>query len=601
MDPNLVYVKTASGEEAILQRTRVMQRNVRMVLILVDGQSSVGDLCGKTGNVQLTESALSELEKGGFVEPRTEHETLWAGNRKSVPTLTDELSDLALVASTRPPLSEPEAPDSRVFVQSLLPLNPRSGASLPPFAFTPMPSLADPPAGDAAEPATAGKDGASGSFARWLKALSPRADRPAPIKVSIKPIRRGPRSSMGWPAIMLLSVFCFVALAALAVVVFPYEAYLPEVQAALSQETGKPVKIASMRVMAYPKPALVLGGVVIADGADEIRIDEMHLQPALETLAAPKKMFRDVALSGVALSGELVPGLDSVLARMARPEAGFGVERMRFEKASVSFKGLGLAGLEGEARLSAAGLLQSLLLHSADRSLSLEAKPEDGHLDVVLEGFGWRPSAGSAFIFDSVNVHGTLDDGVFTISSMDLRIFDGLIQGAAVLQAREKPNLHGSLSFERISANRLGDVLGVGKQFSGETAGKVRFSTTADSWATIFSAVEADGEFAIRRGNVRGIDLAEAMRNVSRSPVQGGITLFEKLSGRIRVTPAGYQFPGLVMTSGLMQSTGQLDVSRELKVNGRMELQMNGSANHRRVPISISGPLKAPSVQAGAG
>ena len=69
MDTNFIYTKTAAGEEAIRQRTRVMQRNVRMVLILVDGNSTFQDLCLRTGNVKLTENALLELEKGGFIVP----------------------------------------------------------------------------------------------------------------------------------------------------------------------------------------------------------------------------------------------------------------------------------------------------------------------------------------------------------------------------------------------------------------------------------------------------------------------------------------------------------------------------------------------------
>ena len=68
MDPNLIYVKTTAGENAIQERTRVIQRNVRMVLILVDGHSSVADLTRKIGNSQLTENALTELEGAGFIE-----------------------------------------------------------------------------------------------------------------------------------------------------------------------------------------------------------------------------------------------------------------------------------------------------------------------------------------------------------------------------------------------------------------------------------------------------------------------------------------------------------------------------------------------------
>ena len=613
MDSDLVYIKTTSGEEAILQRTKVMQRNVRMILILVDGQSTVGDLCGKTGNVQLTENALRVLENGGFVEPRTDHEPMWAERKKSPRAATreatnDQDGDRALIASTKPPVTEPTAPDSRVFVQSVLPVNPRSGTSTVPFVFTPVPSLQGPVADGAATlssdtptPPMEQKASANVLFTRWRNAWSARAVRAADAKVSIAPTRRAPQSSLGWPGIMGLSLLILAVVISVAVVFFPYDLYLPQVEAALTRATGRSVTVSTVRVVIYPKPGLVLGDVTISAGTAEIHVNAMYLQPALETLTAPKPMFRQAVISGVVLPLELVSGLSPLFATIARPEAGFGVERVRFEKTNVSFKGLNLSDLEGEARFSADGLFQSLLLHSPDRNLSLQAKPEGERLDVVLEGFGWRPSAKSAFLFDSLNVHGTIDEDVLTISSMNLRIFDGLIQGVAVLQANDKPSMSGSVLFERINANRFGDVLGVGKQFSGETTGKMRFSTTADSWDAIFSALEADGEFTIRRGNVRGIDFAEAIRRASRTPVQGGITLFEKLSGKIRLTATGYQFSGLFMNSGLMESTGQFDVSRDLQVAGKMELQMKGSANHRRVPISISGPLKAPSVLAGAG
>ena len=82
MDSNLIYLKTSSGEEAMHQRTRVMQRNLRMVLILVDGKSTVADLVMKIGNQALTESALAELEAGGFIAPQVEQDSLWSESKK---------------------------------------------------------------------------------------------------------------------------------------------------------------------------------------------------------------------------------------------------------------------------------------------------------------------------------------------------------------------------------------------------------------------------------------------------------------------------------------------------------------------------------------
>ena len=141
--------------------------------------------------------------------------------------------------------------------------------------------------------------------------------------------------------------------------------------------------------------------------------------------------------------------------------------------------------------------------------------------------------------------------------------------------------------------------MGIGPQFSGEIAGTATYAAVADSWEGIFAAMLADGEFIVRRGSVQGIDLAEAVRRVSGKPVEGGRTAFEQLSGKIKLTPTAYQFSSLVTDSGLMQAVGTVDVGKDLRINGKMELQMRGSVNQMRVPVTISGPLKAPTVQVG--
>ena len=46
-----------------------------------------------------------------------------------------------------------------------------------------------------------------------------------------------------------------------------------------------------------------------------------------------------------------------------------------------------------------------------------------------------------------------------------------------------------------------------------------------------------------------------------------------------------------------MQAVGTVDVGKDLRINGKMELQMKGSVNQMRVPVTINGPLKTPTVQ----
>lgn len=622
MDSDIIYVKTASGEEAMLQRTRVMQRNVRMVLILVDGQSTVADLCGKTGNAQLTENALRELEKGGFVEPRVDRQSLWAESKKVAQEISaaalDQISQFASPAAPKntppppPPAPVPESTevDNRVFVHSVFPALPRSNSAisqLSQFSIPPMQALRDPaaelpPVLDASARSqfstsrSARSDPLEPSFVERAKSLVWRPRRKTEEKISIKPIRRGQRAAKRWP-IAILCLFAGLALAYLALNFFPYDFYRADVEAAFAQASGRAVKIGTMRVVGYPRPGLLLGDVRLDAGQDEIRIAEVRLQPVFGALRSGKTAFSEMTLSGVTLPIELITGLPGVFAAAAAPASPVSVGHVSFEKTNVSFHGLSVSDLDGAAKLSADGSFESLLLRSPDRSLSLETRPEGGRLNLALEGFSWRPDANSPFFFDSLNLQANLENGVLTISALELRIFGGLIQGSAVLRADKSASMLGALSFERIDATQFGNALGIGPLLSGETAGKIRFSTTADSWEKVSAAIEGDGEFAIQRGNVRGIDLTEAVRRISRTPVQGGSTIFAKLSGKVRLTPAGYQFSGLILNSGLMQSTGYVDVSKNLLMSGKMELQIRGTVNQTRVPVSIGGTLSSPSVQ----
>lgn len=546
MDSSLIYRKTASGEAALRQRTRGAQRSLRMLLILVNGKETVADLCAKTADRPMTESALRELEQGGFIES---------------------------MAPGQP--GEAAVPDA-------------GGGILEPAM--PLPSLA----------AEEKKAAPTLAWRARLAALWPASKtREADEDFSIRTMRgAGKRYFIGWPMALFFGVSGLAALLLLALHFFPYASYLPEVEAALAQLSGRPAKIGHMQVSFYPKPGLLLGNVSLGRSIDgtEIRISEVRLLPVLATLMSAQKVFDAVELHGATLPAEALAGLfdDAV-----RPSARAKVLHLTLEQAVVSFHGLAVSGLNGEVRLAPDGRFDSLALHSADRTLTIEAKPAAESIAFTLEAYGWHPSPASPVVVDSGSAKGSLNGVALSLDSIELRILDGLVLGAARLRSDQRPGMAGEISFERISARRLGEALGIGPQFEGETAGKLKFSATADSWSSIFSALDAEGDFTVRRGVLGAIDLAEAARRGSAAPTQGGSTRFEQLSGRLALTPDSSRFSGLVLNSGLLRSVGQLSVGSDLQVSGSMEVQMRGTVNQLRMPVAISGPLKAPLLQAG--
>ena len=629
MDPNLIYVKTASGENAIQQRTRVIQRNVRMVLILVDGQSSVADLIRKTGNLQLTENALAELEKGGFIELKVEqHDSLWEESKRvaqeirsaAVEKVTQfsaaresrgEYPDFQQSVPSRPSDdAKNQASDMPISLHSIFDAKDAaefstSRFSLPPGLGTLKQSI---PGDEVRQNAdkrrrAARKDdppAAKPSFVAQFKSMWAGADRlldDEPVK--LKPVRRTAGGGTSWLAWLFFGLAGVLVLGYLSALLFPFNIFVPRLETAFSSAVGQPVGIQEVRVDVYPVPRLVLGGVRLGQGSEVIQVREIRLQPDLRSVFSERKGLRKVVLSGTELQLERVAGMPAIFNALSDPAKSPKIGYLLLEDTDISFGGIALKNAEAEVRLDAAGRMQALAVRSEDKSLTLVAEPATTGIDLTAEAFGWRPDADSKFHADSLSFKGRLEKDTLSISGLEIRILDGLVQGNAVVRAGgAKPNLSGTVVFERINASRLGDALGIGKKLAGGVAGKIRFTAASETWPAIFSSINGEGEFSIQRGSLYGLDLAEAARRVSGTPVQGGMTAFEQMSGRIRLSPERNQFYDLNIASGLMQSTGYVDAARKGRLTGRLELQMKGSVNQTRVPVLVSGTLDTPAVQA---
>lgn len=87
MDTTLVFSKTRFGEQAIATRSANLDRKLRMVLILVDGQSDINQLHNKAVGVDGLEQALERLALDGFIEANNK---AWQP-LDVIPEQTDEL------------------------------------------------------------------------------------------------------------------------------------------------------------------------------------------------------------------------------------------------------------------------------------------------------------------------------------------------------------------------------------------------------------------------------------------------------------------------------------------------------------------------------
>ena len=583
------------------QKARVMQRNLRMVLILVDGKSTVADLSLKIGNTLLTENALAELEESGFVAPRAEQDSLWSEGKK----VANEIRNVATKKAK--PVAPQKTRDTIFGTGSDSEISMHSAFDDSAFPFPPMPfSSTGKPSPLIEENKKSLFDRISGGVkgaGTWFKSLFQRSgsttsDYASDIAVTIKPIRRGvQKAKLTWSARLMIAFFALVILAVLLALLFPYNIYRGEVEAAMARSIGKPVTIGSIRAEAYPQPGLYLSDVRIGKEKTGFEFSEIRLVPEIGSIFDERKALRLIALSGTTLSAESIVALPPIFSTLNGASSSVIAKSVRFEKTAMTFGSLSVADMEGEAVLSTDGAFKSVHLRTPEGGLVVDAKPEGRGILTDIEGYGWRPSEKSPYRFDSLSIKGKIENAAFSMSSVELHIFDGAINGNAVVNVASNPSIMGSVDFERISAIRLGGALGFGEALSGDVSGKISFAAESQDWASLADALTMDGEISLRRGGIKGIDLAETVRRRPVMPQQGGSTQFEQFTAKIRGTPESYRMTNISMNSGLMQSAGTVEVRKDLQLDGKLDIQMRGTVNQMRVPVTLSGTLNAPSVR----
>lgn len=576
------------------QRTRFVQRNLRMALILVDGKSAVAELCAKTGNPQMTENALRELEQGGFIAPLPA-DALWLlqQNRKTA----QENKAAALETFSRFSAFD-EKRESVPETRSLPPALPAATS-----AYVP---------GDLLEGEGISLE-FSGGMDEHLKKADSRAvpgerngfgvrfeglfGRHAPLDddCRIAPLRRGPRPrSFAWLLSLLFGALLLVVVA----MFLPYGRYLPALESSLTRMLGLPVQIQSMHVGFYPRPGLSLENVRVGDVAHPLRVAKMRLQPELGSLFAARVVFSEVAASGVELPAETLAALPAVFAAFAQPSSTLAIEHVSLEHTEVSLHGLVLAGLAGEIRLDRNAAFQALSLHTPERTFQLEARAAAQGFEFEMTGQNWHPSATAPYVLDSLSLAGKLDGSALQISSLDARLLGGALSGEIRLAAETSLSLSGQLVYERIDLKRLGHALGVDWQLEGGVSGKLAFSAQAEDWADLSAALDGGGELGVRQGVLGGVDLKEAVRRAAAVPVRGGATRFERLSGRLRFVQGAYRLSDVALNAGLLRASGGFMLSTEGQLSGALDVHLGGPASHLRMPVSIGGTLKVPEVTA---
>lgn len=554
MDPKLVYVKTPIGDEAVRQSTRVVERNLRMILVQVDGKLSIVEMTAKIGNVQLVEDALRKLEEGGFIAPGMEGVSVWEEGKRlarAAPMPVDTLSKFSEFSTFAP----------------------KSVRSF-----------------DAAK-----ANSVAGNFSTFGKSVFPSSLNVESEVASIKPsieVALNIDYKTRFVSIVKWLGTAFVGLVGLffAVVFFyPYARLIPDFEAAASHFLQTPVQIAHIDVTFAPWPQLQLRDIKIGETADS-RIETMRIASSLWLLKSGARQISMVDVSGAVFTANRIVSFPFFNVNSAPTTQGISIREIRFTQSQVTAQELALRDIAGAIRFKPDGSVENALFQAVDRSIQFSAMPSAQGLMLSIEGLGWKPF-GPLISFDSLQATGLLQKDKLFIQNLDTTFLGGIMKGAWLFDWSNGLTLAGDASLSHLDCRKVSAAIAPSLKLEGDLAGVFRLRASGSDWNAMWQSAEATLEADVTRGIFYGVDIGEAARRGVGSVARAGATKFDRLQAALIVNTRQISGRNIQMSAGMMTASGQFVVSHERQVESNLTVGIKTSASNLRVPVRVSGIL----------
>ena len=545
MDLGLIYAKTPSGDEAVRQTTRVVQRNLRMVLVQVDGKLTVEELSIKIGNPLLVEKALRELEDGGFIAPTLEAASIWEESRRQV--------------------------KKDVQVSAL--------SQFSTFGAKSIKSESEPPASAPSSFSTFSKPASSSGEGR---AANIEDDQHAAVQREIREI--------GYPSLkaVLLGLLAVVVLALAAVFFYPYDRSKPDLERALAEVLNAPVKIGQVNLALLPQPHLRLEQVQIGV-AGESRVGLISVYSPMSLLGGSPHRISLVRISQARISANLLVALPMFQGGIQAPHGPL-IQQLKIDDLQIDAGSVALQGIVGEIAFKPDGMVEKTTFETVDRSIRGEAMPTAQGIRLSFEGLGWQLPGGK-LTFESLQAKGLLQKDRLLVDNLDSTLMGGIIKGNGMIDWSNGISLVGEYNVSRLDCRQVSKAFAPALDLEGDLSGVFRLRASGSTWEHALEHMEATLDADITRGNLVGVDLGEAARRGAGSTVRGGATKFDALHVALNIRDHQVIGRDIDMDAGMVRGAGQFSANAEAGVEVRLTVTMQTSVSTLRVPVRLSGHL----------
>ena len=370
----------------------------------------------------------------------------------------------------------------------------------------------------------------------------------------------------------------------------PLATFIPSVEAGASAALGQPVKIGTLRLSLLP-----LEITASQVSSPLIEVARITARPSWRHLLAGTHEVDEVELAGVRVRSGLLRALSNRPASSGPP--ALRMRRVVLTDVAIRFDTVTLRSLQGVVMLDGDGRVQEVRVQHQGERLRIVGKPAAGGFDLVIAARTWTIPIGPPIAFDRIEATARLTARSISTSNLSARLYGGTLAGPLAVSWRPDWAVAGELTFDGVEVQPLAHALAFSAAVSGRLQAAPRFTLQARDPAALISTLKLETDFRVADGLLQRVDLEAAARNPLARDAGAGSTRFDRLDGHLEIDAEGYHFSGLQVESGMLAASGDVSVSHDQRLDGRIDAQLKSTGPFFAIPMRVSGTLQDPSVR----
>jgi uncharacterized protein involved in outer membrane biogenesis len=402
---------------------------------------------------------------------------------------------------------------------------------------------------------------------------------------------------MKWLKRTLATFAALLVIAAVLPFFISLDDYIPQIEKEASASLREPVSIKSIRFSALPLPHVTVDGIRIGT-SDDVRLGRVLVTPALFSLLQPTKVIRSIEIDSLALTQK---GIDKIVA-WAGADAGkvpeqppqARVESIHLGNALLNFGKTSFGPFDARVSIGSKGEVKGASIATQDGKLKATIRPDKSKYLIDASAKSWTLPVGPALVFDELIIKGVATPGDASLSEVSARLYGGTATGKATIRWKKGLQLNGNLDIRQVETQKIASMLSPGAHVSGRLSAKPVFSASAASADRLMDALRLESLFNVQNGVLYGVDIQKAATSMSKQATAGGETRFEQLSGHLVMERGGYRFTQLKIASGALAVDGDVNISPNKELSGRIGAQVKALGGSTNVPLNVAGTVDAP-------